>query len=172
MMTNLVSCLLKLVVFISFAHASLANPGDKEKALALNGSEMEGNRLKIDDADNKPQRGGAEDSGTRVAMFGCRLSKEEIQEATGASEVFCLDSKMIAFLTFKTKEEADECIKGSPVHINGNDYNVEMARPRGGGGRGGGGGGRGGQYPALCYNTWEALMVLVFTPAVSLLAHV
>ena len=55
----------------------------------------------------------------------------------------------IAFLTFNSAEEAAEVVKNGPVEINGQSYNVEMARDKRdaghGGGRGGGRGGRGGK---------------------------
>jgi len=146
-----------------FGHVSLANSADKEKALALSGEEMNGNQLRIDNTgqrksfggdNNRGGRGGGRGGGfsgsaaqgNRVAMFNCSESQGDIQAATNASDVFCLSNKNLAFLTFDSNSEAAELVKSGSVEINGQSYNVEMARPRGEGGRGGGRGrgGRGG----------------------------
>lgn len=48
-----------------FGHVSLANAGDKEKALALSGEEMNGNPLRIDNTGGRKSFGGENNRGGR-----------------------------------------------------------------------------------------------------------
>lgn len=58
--------------------------------------------------------------------------------------IFCNEYFSIAFITYATADEAAEVVKNSPLEINGETFNVEMARPKERNNqRGGRGGGRG-----------------------------